>query len=112
MSTHSQLSSLAFASLNYRLMPSPKTAPYQIIAPMKNPELLVQFLHLLTMRPLIPALLAIPRLLMLPQPHDLSRLRTHVNKVEQRCNKHCGEQICVGLVMRSGSEQGARVREP
>jgi len=58
----------------------------------QNAELLVQGLHLLAMRPSIIALLPIPRLLMLPQTHDLRRLGSNVDPVDQRGEKHCGVQ--------------------
>ena len=47
---------------------------------------MIQRLHLFTMRTLIVALLPILRLLVLPQPHNLSGLRAHVRQIQHtRC---------------------------
>jgi len=47
---------------------------------------MIQRLHFLAMRTLVVALLPILRLLMLPQPHNLSGLRAHVRQIQHsRC---------------------------
>jgi hypothetical protein len=99
----------------HRAIPHHRAQPHHIdqtTHSMEYSKPLIQLHHLLTMRPLIPTLLPIPRLLMFAQPHDLCRLRAHIHQIHQRGDKHRRDEIQVGFVGGGGTEQGPRVCEP
>lgn len=78
---------------------------------MQNSKLLVQRLHLLAMRTIVITLLAIPRLLVLPDSHDLRRLGPNVNQVRQSGHKHSRMQPARKLVARWRGSNGSEERE-
>lgn len=78
---------------------------------MQNGKLLVKRLHLLAMRAIVITPLAVPRLLVLPDAHDLCRLGPNVDQVCQRSHKHGSVQPSSELVSRGRSSNGREERE-
>jgi hypothetical protein len=65
---------------------------HQTTHPMQHAKLSVQLHHLFTMRPLVPTLLPIARLLMLALTHDFRGFWPNPDEVDKTCYEHSEEE--------------------